>query len=109
MRRVYLPILLGLVASLTSGCVARTLVNAATAPVRATSKMVDLATTSQSESDEKRGRSMRQREERLGRLERSYYLDAERCAKGDDAACTRRDAAAAEIDLILPTIPVEPR
>lgn len=109
MRQLHLPILLGLIASLTSGCVARTLVNAATAPVRATSRMVDLATTSQSEADEKRGRALRQREERLGRLERSYQFEAERCAKGDAAACTRRDAAAGEIDLLLPTVPVEPR
>ena len=37
------------------GCVARTAVNVATAPVRVAGKAVDLATTSQSERDEKRG------------------------------------------------------
>ena len=35
-------------------------------------KAVDLATTSQSEADEKRGREMRQREERLGKLQREF-------------------------------------
>ena len=52
-----------------SGCIG-TLVDVATAPVKVVSKGVDLATTSQSERDEKRGREIRQREERLGKLER---------------------------------------
>ncbi len=44
-----------------SGCytVAKTAVDVATLPVKAVSKGVDLATTSQSEADEKRGRDMR--------------------------------------------------
>ena len=35
-----------------------------------------MATTSQSESDEKRGRAMRKREEEIGKLERSYSRNA---------------------------------
>lgn len=54
-----------------SGCVS-TLVDVATAPVKVVSKGVDLATTSQSEADEKRGREIRRREERLAKLEREY-------------------------------------
>ena len=42
-------------------------------------KAVDLATTSQSEADQKRGREIRREEERLGRERR---LLEERCRKG---------------------------
>src|SRR5688572_24932929 len=45
-----------------SGCVASTLANVVTAPVKVASSAVDLATTSQSEADEKRGRELRKRE-----------------------------------------------
>ena len=55
-----LPLTLG-------GCLAKTVVDVATAPVRIASKGVDLATTSQSEADEKRGRELRQAEEARGR------------------------------------------
>ena len=44
------------------GCVAKAVVGAVTAPVKVAGKAVDLATTSQSESDEKRGRELRERE-----------------------------------------------
>lgn len=68
-----------LLALCLSGCtVARTAVDVATLPVKAVSKGVDLATTSQSEADEKRGREIRKEEERLGRERR---LLEERCRK----------------------------
>jgi hypothetical protein len=61
------PILLAL--PLLAGCttVASTAVDVVTLPVKAVSKGVDLATTSQSEADEKRGRELRKAEERAGR------------------------------------------
>ena len=90
-----------------SGCIAKTLVDVATAPVRVVSKGVDLATTSQSEADEQRGRDLRRREERLGKLDRDYRKFADDCAKGNDQACARRDAAYGEIQQLLPTVPVE--
>lgn len=57
-----LPLALG-------GCmtVAKTAVEVATLPVKAVAKGVDLATTSQSEADEQRGRAMREAEEAYGR------------------------------------------
>ena len=59
---------LALLAALTlQGCLAKTAWDVATLPVKAGSKAVDLATTSQSEADEKRGRELRKREERLPR------------------------------------------
>ena len=41
------------------GCLAKTALDVATAPVKIASRGVDLATTSQSEADETRGRSDR--------------------------------------------------
>ncbi|GAA4029432.1 hypothetical protein GCM10022281_05760 [Sphingomonas rosea] len=72
--------LLLLALPLLAGCsVANTAVGVVTLPVKAVSKGVDLATTSQSEADEKRGRAIRKEEERLGRERR---LLEERCRKG---------------------------
>lgn len=90
------------------GCLAKAAFDVATVPVRAAGEAVDLATTSQSEADEKRGREIRRREERLARLEREWRrLDVD-CADGEPEACRKRDAVRAEIDALLPTIPYEP-
>ena len=90
---------------LLGGCLARTAFDVATAPVRVASKAVDLATTSQSESDEKRGRELRKREERLGKLERRYFERMEDCEDGNDGACDDAREAYEEIALLRPTIP----
>lgn len=90
------------------GCVAKTLVDVATLPVRAGSKAVDLATTSQSEADEKRGRELRRREERLGELQREYEKQRRRCEEGRAGACDEARMTYAEIEKLMPTIPVEP-
>jgi hypothetical protein len=70
-----------------NGCIARTAASVVTAPVRVVSKGMDLATTSQSEADEKRGRALREREERLGELDRRYRGLSRQCARGDENAC----------------------
>ena len=101
MRRAFL--LLALVP--LTGCVAKTLVDVATAPVRVVSKGVDLATTSQSEADEKRGRALREREERYGELERKLIREDRRCNEGNSGACERRAAIIAEMDELRPTLP----
>jgi hypothetical protein len=98
-------ILLAAASLLLPGCIARTMVGVVTAPVRVAGKAVDLATTSQSESDEKRGRALRQREEQLGRLDRSYQRHAQQCADGSASACERADAERAELDRTAPTAP----
>lgn len=104
------PALLGLIlASLAlQGCLARAAVGVVTLPVKVASRSVDLATTSQSEADEKRGREIRKREERLGELERDFDKQSERCADGDDAACEKAQAIRAEMKAVLPGVPVEP-
>ena len=65
-------------ALLLSGCLARTAVNVATLPVRAVSAGVDAVTTSQAEADQRRGREIREEEERLGRLSRRCERHPER-------------------------------
>lgn len=91
-----------------SGCVASTLVDVATAPVRAVGQAADWATTSQDEADRERGREIRRREERLGELQRDYDNLEEECAEGDDSACREAIAVRREMDELIPTIPVEP-
>jgi hypothetical protein len=86
-----------------AGCIARTAVDVVTAPVKVAGKAVDLATTSQSEADEKRGRELREREERIGRLERKRAKLHEDCQDGDAKACRERDAVSAEIENLLAT------
>lgn len=90
------------------GCLARAAVGVVTLPVKVASRGVDLATTSQSEADEKRGRDIRKREQRLGELERDYDKQAERCGDGNDEACEKAQAIRAEMKAIMPGVPVEP-
>jgi hypothetical protein len=97
-RLPFLAILVITPGFLLSGCIARTVVDVATAPVRVAGKAVDLATTSQSESDEKRGRDMRRREERLGKLERDAERARRDCYDGNRRACEQADGYAREIE-----------
>ena len=60
------------------GTVAKTAVDVVTLPVKVVSKGVDLATTSQSEADEKRGRELRKADEQRAREAR------ENAARGGD-------------------------
>lgn len=101
-------IAIALAALALQGCLARAAVGVVTAPVKAVSKGADLATTSQSEADEKRGRTIRKREEKLGQLEREYGKQMDRCGNGDDVACERAQAIRAEMKALMPGVPVEP-
>ena len=79
MRLALVPVL----ALLLSGCLARTAVDIVTLPVKVVSAGVDAATTSQAEADQRRGRQIREEEERLGRLARRCRRNPEReeCAE----------------------------
>jgi hypothetical protein len=79
---------------LLQGCVASVVTDVVTAPVKIVSKTADVLTTSQSESDEKRGRELRKREEALGKLARQRDKAREKCEDGSEEAC----AKAAELD-----------
>lgn len=76
------------------GCVASVVKDVVTAPVKIVSKTADVMTTSQSESDEKRGRELRKREEALGKMARQRDKAREKCEDGNDEAC----AKAAQLD-----------
>ncbi|MFA6218809.1 MAG: hypothetical protein WC692_03410 [Erythrobacter sp.] len=107
MRRLALFALLP-TALMLQGCLAKAAFDVATAPVRVVGKGVDVATTSQSEADEKRGREIRQREERLGKLQRQYEEQLDLCQKGNRLACDAARATYAEIQRAAPSVPVEP-
>jgi hypothetical protein len=102
-----LPIAILAAPLLLGGCLAKTALDVATAPVRIASKGVDLATTSQSEADEKRGREIRKREERLAKLDRELREQEDDCLQGDDKACREAVVTRREMDQLLPTVPVE--
>jgi uncharacterized lipoprotein YajG len=66
---------------LLSACLAKTAVDIVTLPVRAASAGVDAVTTSQSEADQRRGRQIREEEEREGRIARrcEQHPDRDEC------------------------------
>lgn len=64
MRILVLPALIPLLAG---GCVAKTVVGVATAPVKVAGKVADWTTTSQDESDRNYGRKMRKQEAAEGK------------------------------------------
>jgi len=100
-------IALTLLPTLLGGCLAKAAYDVATLPVRAAAKGVDLATTSQSEADENRGREIRRREEELGRLDREYRRQSDRCNDGRQDACQSARDIYAEIQRLSPGVPVE--
>ena len=75
-------------AVMLSGCVSL-VKDVVTAPVKIVSKTADVLTTSQSESDEKRGRELRKREEALGKLARQRDKAREKCEDGNEEACAK--------------------
>ena len=71
MRLFLLPLLaLGLSACVTS--LVSTAVDVVTLPVKVVAKGVDLATTSQAEADQNRGRALRKAEEEAGKRARAW-------------------------------------
>ena len=108
MRHVIRLMVVGGAAFALQGCLAKTAVSAVTLPVKVASSAVDVATTSQAEADQKRGREIRQREERLGRLQRDYNKQIDRCGEGDRNACDRARESYAEMQVLMPSLPVEP-
>ncbi len=68
-------------AVLLSGCLARTAIDVVTLPVRVVSAGVDAVTTSQAEADQRRGRELREAEERAGREARRREREQRRRAR----------------------------
>ena len=86
MKPIFLAALLPLA---LGGCVisaARTAVDIVTLPVKVVAKTVDLATTSQSEADENRGRALRHAEEDFGKRTRAWEKQC-KSLKADGKPC----------------------
>ena len=66
---------------LCSACLAKTAVDVVTLPVRAAGAGLDAVTTSQAEADQRRGRQIREEEEREGRIARrcEQHPDRDEC------------------------------
>ena len=92
MRVLILPVLPFALSGCVVASVAGAAVDVVTLPVKAASKGVDLATTSQSEADEKRGRELRKAEEEAGKRDRQW---AEQCRRAQERGepCPPRPAA----------------
>ncbi len=88
MTKRTLALLAPATALLLSGCLS-TAGKIITAPVRVAGSAVDAVTTSQSEADEKRGRELRKREEKLGKMQRQYDKHLRQCDRGDQQACDK--------------------
>lgn len=89
------------------GCLAKTALDVATAPVKVAGKAVDMATTSQSEADEKRGRALRMQEARLGQLEKRYWQLDSACNRGDAESCAERERVSDALYAMRATLPSE--
>jgi hypothetical protein len=81
------------------GCVASVVGDVVTAPIKIVSKTADVMTTSQSESDEKRGRELRKREEALGKLARQRDKAREKCEDGNEEACAKAAELSEKIEI----------
>lgn len=91
-----LPLAL-LAAGLLSGCVG-TVKSVVTAPVKAAGQVADWSTTSRDEADRNRGRELRKREERVGKLTRQRDKAAQKCRRGDADQCRRAEVLEHEIE-----------
>lgn len=98
MQRISLG-LAALGAAALAGCTAMDVVSlpvkVAKTGVNATSAAVDAATTSQAEADQKRGREIRKREEKLGELQRDYARLAAECTRARTTPAARRSRSGA--------------
>lgn len=99
-----------------SGCVAKSAFDLATMPVRAGARVVetgadayDRVIVSQSERDQKRGREIRRREERYGRLARDYDRARRDCDEGEEDACDKARSLYGEMSAMRAMVPYEPR
>ena len=94
MRRIVQCAIVAILPLFNGGCVASMVADVVTAPIKIVGKGADLMTTSQSESDENRGRALRHRDEKLGQLSRDRDEYGEKCAKKGKADDCQRAAQA---------------
>lgn len=108
-------VLLSIIATL-SGCVAKSAFDLASMPVRAgaravntTADVYDRVTISDSERDQKRGREIRRREERYGKLSREYDRARHDCSRGYEEACDLARYFYGEMNDMRASVPYEAR
>lgn len=96
------------------GCVAKSAFDLATMPVRVGARAVnttadayDRVTVSQSERDQKRGREIRKREERYGKLSHDYDRALRKCNGGNDEACATAREIYGEMNAMRSSVPYE--
>ena len=87
-------------AFLLGGCVGA-VKSVVTAPVKAVGQVADWSTTSQEEADRNRGRALRQREERVGKLTRQRDKAAQKCRDGRQDQCQRAEVLSHEIEAVM--------
>ena len=87
-------------APLLGGCVGA-VKSVVTAPVKAVGQVADWSTTSQDEADRNRGRAMREREERLGKLSRQRDKATEKCRSGNEDQCERAEVLDHENEAVM--------
>ena len=93
-------IIVALAAPALAGCVSA-VKSVVTAPVKAVGQVADWSTTSQDEADRNRGRAMRDREERLGKLSRQRDKATEKCRSGQEDQCQRAEVLDHEIEAVM--------
>ena len=105
---------IALVLAALPGCAAKSAFDLVTMPVRAganavntTAGVYDRVTVSQSERDERRGREIRQREERYGELSRDYDRAMRKCDRGSDDACDAARDIYHEMNAMRSSVPYE--
>lgn len=108
MRAIVRILVIGSAAFTLQGCLAKTVVDVATMPVKAVGQAADWATTSQDEHDRNVGRELRKREERYGKLEREYAKQYDACQDGNDRACAQAAATWDEMQALKETLPPPP-
>ena len=104
-------VLLAPAALALAGCTAMDVVTlpvkVAKTGVNAVGAGVDAVTTSQAEADQKRGREIRRREEKLGKLQREYDKLQGKCMAGDDRACRKQVEIRGQMTALAPSVPYE--
>ena len=105
-------VLLAPAALLVCGCTAMDVVTlpvkVAKTGVNAVGAGVDAVTTSQAEADQKRGRQIRRREEKLGKLQREFDKQQAKCIDGDSRACRKQVEISSQMAALAPSVPYEP-
>jgi hypothetical protein len=75
MRKILIPLVIAL-PLLSGGCIAKTILDVATLPIKAASQTAYWATTSQEEADRNYGKKMRQKEAAEGKAKRAADEEA---------------------------------